>query len=460
MKKIIKLFLILIASILLVVLLYIAITFPPVMAGMVSKTVCSCVYVTGRTVESVKEKELQVFPGLSSAGIEMNTNDSTVVAHVLWTKSKSIYRKGLGCTLLSERSEEEVLNQQFNIASAPTSNQDSLLWPYGNIKSDSIIPNVDYTAITKSITDAFVDFDLRKPANTHGVVVLYDGQIVGEKYAEGFDQHSKLMGWSMTKSITNALIGILVKDGKLKTEDPAPVSEWNDDERKQITLNNLLQANSGLEWSESYFVPTSDFHNMFMKSDDKGEYAANRKLKYAPNTVFEYSSGTTNILSRMIRQTVGDESYHTFPYERLFYKIGMNNTILEPDASGTFVGSSYCYATARDWARFGLLYMNDGVWNSERILPEGWVKYTTTSTTASEIGEYGAQWWLNVGMKNNPSIRKYPKLPTDAYWADGFEEQYVMVIPSKKLVIVRLGVSHHGFDFTRMANGIISALPK
>jgi CubicO group peptidase (beta-lactamase class C family) len=161
----------------------------------------------------------------------------------------------------------------------------------------------------------------------------------------------------------------------------------------------------------------------------------------------------------MIRQQLGDSVYHAFPYEQLFYKIGMNNTVLEVDASGTFVGSSYSYATARDWARFGLLYLNDGVWNKERILPEGWVKYTTTPATTAEIGQYGAQWWLNAGSKTNLSNRKYPELPTDAYWADGFEEQYVMVIPSKKLVIARLGVSHHGFDFSKMANTIIRALP-
>ncbi len=460
MKKIIKLLLLFIASIILVVLIYVAATFPTVMAGMVSKTVCSCVYVTGRTVESVKDKELQVFPGLSSAGIEMNTVDSTVVATILWIKSKAIYRKGLGCTLLAERSEETVRNQQFNLAAAPTVNQDSVAWPNGNLKSDSIFANVNHEAINNALTDAFMDVDPTKPANTHSIIVLYNGQIVGEKYAEGFDRNSKMMGWSMTKSITNALVGILVNDGKLKIEDPAPVSEWKDDDRKNITLNNLLQMSSGLSWSESYYVPSSDFHNMFIRSDDKGAYAANRKLKFAPNTVFEYSSGTTNLLSRMIRQQVGDEMYYAFPYEKLFYKIGMNNIILEPDVSGTFVGSSYSYATARDWARFGLLYLNDGVWNNERILPEGWVKYTTTTNTTSDIGEYGAQWWLNVGVKNNSSIRKYPKLPTDAYWADGFEEQYVMVIPSKKLVIVRLGVSHHGFNITKIASAIIEAIPQ
>jgi len=289
---------------------------------------------------------------------------------------------------------------------------------------------------------------------------VYDGQIIGEKYAPGLDIHSKLAGWSMAKSVTNALIGILVAEDKLKTNDPAPVAEWKTDVRKDITLNDLLQASSGLSWSESYFVPTSDFHNMFIKSDDKGAYAASRKLKQRPGELFQYSSGTTNILSRIIRQTTGEEQYYRFPYEKLFYKIGMNETVIEPDASGTFVGSSYVFATARDWARFGLLFLNDGVWNGERILPEGWVAYSMTPAPSAKMGEYGAQWWLNRGAPEKPEIRKYPELPPDAYWADGFEEQFVMVIPGKKLVIVRLGVSHHGFDFTKLALGILNALPE
>jgi CubicO group peptidase (beta-lactamase class C family) len=138
----------------------------------------------------------------------------------------------------------------------------------------------------------------------------------------------------------------------------------------------------------------------------------------------------------------------------------MNHTIIEPDPSGTYVGSSYAFASARDWARFGLLYLNDGVWNGERILPEGWVAYSSTPSPAAKLGEYGAQWWLNHGAEGNPEMRKYPGLPQDAFWADGFEEQYVMVIPSKKLVIVRLGVSHHGFDFTKLAVDIQKALPQ
>jgi CubicO group peptidase (beta-lactamase class C family) len=137
----------------------------------------------------------------------------------------------------------------------------------------------------------------------------------------------------------------------------------------------------------------------------------------------------------------------------------MHHTIMEPDPSGTFVGSSYSYATARDWARFGLLYLNDGIWDGVRILPEGWVEYTTTPARATKIGEYGAQWWLNRGNKDDPSMRSYPSLPLDAYWADGFEQQYVMVIPAKKLVIVRLGVSHTGIEFEQLVNRILDAVP-
>ena len=266
------------------------------------------------------------------------------------------------------------------------------------------------------------------------------------------------MGWSMTKSITNALVGILVKEGKLNVETSAPVAEWQDDDRNKITLNHLLQASSGLEWSESYFAPAGSFHQMFIKTDDKGAYAATRTLAHEPGTFFQYSSGTTNIISKIIRQTVGDSEYYKFPWEKLFYKIGMNHMIMEPDASGTFVGSSYGYASARDWARFGLLYLNDGVWNGEAILPSGWVKYSVTPAPAADMGKYGAQWWLNAGDAHNPQLRKYPALPADAFWADGFEEQYAMVIPSKKLVIVRLGVSHHGFDIVRLVNGVIDAV--
>ncbi len=459
MKKWLKRILWGIIALVVIALGYVLITFPTVMAGMVSKTTCSCVFVTNRTVESVREKELTVFPGLSSAGIDVNNNDSTVTALVLWKSSKAIFRKGLGCTLLSEADEATVRAQKMSLPSAAINN-DTIKWPTGNLVQDTTLAGIDYDAVHKAIDNAFADVDPAKPVFTHGVVVVYNGQLIGEKYAEGFDYHSRLMGWSMTKSITNALVALLVKDGKLKIEDAAPVAEWQNDDRKNITINNLLQASSGLRWSESYFVPTSDFHNMFIRSDDKAAYAASLPLKHKPGEFFQYSSGTTNILSRIVRKTVGDDLYYRLPYERLFYKIGMTTAIIEPDASGTFVGSSYSFASARDWARFGMLYLNDGVWNGERILPEGWVKYTSTPGAAAKARQYGAQWWLNLGAIDGKDV-EYPGLPNESLIADGFERQFIVVVPSKKLVVVRLGVTHNkNFSMANLVNGVIEGLPK
>ena len=460
MKRFFKILSLSLLGLLLLTLIYVFITFPPVMAGMAAKTMCSCVYVSARTPQSVKEKELRVFPGLSSSTILVNDEDSSVTATVFWKTSKAIFRKGLGCTLLAQQSEEEVRAQKFLLAEVPQINQDSMLWPSGNKTINVIQSDVNYELIDQAIGQSFVESDSERPTNTHAVVVVYKNQIIGERYAEGFDKNSKLMGWSMTKSIVNALVGVLVKEKKLDVYQPAPVSEWQNDARSKITLHNLLQASSGLSWSESYFSPASEFHRMFIHSDDKGGYAASQELVHEPGTFFQYSSGTTNIISRILRQTLGDSEYYRFPYQNFFYKIGMNQALMEPDASGTFVGSSYSFATARDWARFGLLYLNDGVWNGERILPEGWVKYSVTPASTAERGKYGAQWWLNAGDPKISTLRIYPQLPMDAFWADGFEEQSVMVIPSKSLVIVRLGVSHHGFDFASLAKTIIEAVPE
>lgn len=448
-----------IVIILVTALIYASVIAPPVMTGMAAKTVCSCVYVTGRTFESVKKEELQVFPMLSSLDIEL-LPDSSVTATLLWNTSKAIYRKGLGCTLLAEQTEEAVRNQKINIAGAPPFNQDTVAWPAGN----KIIPTdqgVNQELLTKAIEDAFADKDPENPIFTHAVVVVYNGEIIGEKYAPGFDINTRMMGWSMTKSITNALIGILVKDEKLRVNDAAPIEEWQNDDRKSIRIENLLQATTGLKWNEGYFNPMADFHTMFIRKDDKASFAASRKSEYPPGERFEYSSGATNILSRIIRQSVGDEMYYRFPYERLFYKTGMHTAIIETDASGTFVASSYAYASARDWARFGLLYLNDGMFGTERILPEGWVEYSTTPSRAAKLQEYGAQIWINKGEPENPSNCYFKGLPNEAIVFDGFEENSVVIIPSKNLVVVRLGVTHNAnFSLANLVNGVIAALPE
>jgi len=460
MKKLAKSFLIVLLFLVLLFLVYVLVTFPPIMGGMGAKTLCSCLFVSGRTEESVMAKELQVFPGLDKLNYSINREDSTVTAKLFWQTSKAIYREGLGCTLLAEASEEEVRSQRFNLHDRQFPRQDTIPWPTGDLHAVTASQHADRLAIERVLDDVFTEPDPQRPRNTHAVIVLYGGKIINERYADGFGPHSVFTGWSMTKSLTNALVGILVKQGKLKVTDPAPIEAWQRDERKNITIHHLLQASSGLAWSESYFLPGADCHNMFIHSDDKGGYAMTREIFHKPGTHFQYSSGTTNILSKIIRQTVGNSGYHRFPYDELFSKIGMHHALIEPDASGTFVASSYGFASARDWARLGLLYLKNGVWNGERILPEDWVRYSTAPAPAALRREYGAHLWLNLGEEGNPVNAKFPGLPNEAIIFSGFEDNFVVIIPSRDLVIVRLGVSHHDtFDIGELVTDIMEALP-
>jgi CubicO group peptidase (beta-lactamase class C family) len=428
----------------------------PIIAGYGAKNLCSCVFVAGRDPQQVMAQELG--GSLVNLGTyKAHYEDSSATGSVLGlSERKAIYRKGLGCTLVSEISEEELRNQKINLANKPASNQDTMAWPQGNRVTDSSLHK--FKNLASVVDAAFVEPDIENPINTRAVVILHHGEIVAEKYAPTFNKNTKLIGWSMTKTITNAMVGVLVKQGKLKVEEPAPVNEWAADERSKITLSNLMQASSGLAWQEIYGGP-STATNMLFRERDAGGFAAQSKLQYPPNTKWYYSSGTTNIISRIIRQTIGDAGYFQFAYQEIFNKIGAYSMVIEPDASGTFIGSSFSYATARDWARFGLLYLNDGVWNNERILPEGWVKYSTTPADAAPQGEYGAQIWLNAGNKNNPNDKRYPNVPNDLYLMDGFEGQCVIVVPSRNAVIVRLGLSQkREFDVNAFVRDVLKAL--
>ncbi|HET6252792.1 MAG TPA: serine hydrolase [Puia sp.] len=411
----------------------------PIISGYGAKVLCSGVFVAGRNPDQVIKNDLSGFP--SNLGTyTVNRADSSVTGKV-WGMAvrKAIYRYGLGATLVSGMTEEELREQRIDRAAAPAVNPDTMNWPLGDrvgrvedalgggpgLSADG--DGVDTAALSEAVGMAFGDHGI-KGTGTRAVIVVHRGQIIAERYAPGFDRHTRLTGWSMTKGITGALIGILVREGRLNIAQRAPVDIWQDDERSKITMENLLRMNSGLKWWEFYGGP-SDATRMLFKEKDMGEYAMKSKLAHQPGEVFYYSSGTANILSSVIRQTVGDSDYYRFPYEQLFYRIGMYSAVLEPDAGGTFVGSSYCYATARDWARFGLLYLQDGVWNGQRVLPEGWVNFTRTGE------EYGALWWLNRGGR-------HPHVPKDCYACEGYEGQYIWVIPSKDLVVVRMALEN------------------
>jgi CubicO group peptidase (beta-lactamase class C family) len=429
----------------------------PIISGYGAKAVCSCVFISGRSADDVITKELGSSP-LSLGSFAVDLKDSSASGNVFgFAKRKAIYRKGLGCTLINELSESDVRSQKTILATRPTVNQDSVLWPMGNLYADTVVPNIDLDLLNTAVNEAFAEPTNKPLRRTRAVIVLYNGKIVAEKYDDSFNANKPHTGWSMTKSITSALVGILVKQGKLKIEDKNLFSEWNNDERKNIKLDNLLHANSGLKWDEVYTKP-SPATNMLYRKDDMTGYARSLKADEEPGKHFKYSSGTANIVAGIIRSATGQD-YYRFPYEQLFYKIGMYSAVIEPDASGTFVGSSYCFASPRDWARFGLLYLNDGVTNGERILPEGWVKYTTTPATGAAMGEYGALFWLNAGAPGNPNNRKYPKVPTDCFYAAGHEGQYVWIIPSKKLLVVRLSLEQGSdLDENRFLADIINAI--
>ena len=420
----------------------------PIISGYSAKNACSCVFLQGRTKEDVMKEELASFP-LSAGSININFEDSSVTGTVLgMAKRKAIFRNGLGCTLVNNLSEAEIRSQVFTIPQ-PVFIQDSIAWPSGDKLTGSPVTSINRTKLDTAISFVFNHRYKNKEVYTRALLVVHNGAIVAEQYAPGYNKTSRFLGWSMAKSVTSALTGILVKVGKLAVSQPAPVSTWKKttDKRHSISVENLLQQTSGLDFLENY-SSYSNVTNMLFNEGDMAGYTSSLPLKDQPGSLFYYSSGNSNILSGIVRSSMDERQYPAFPYTALFHKIGMNHTLLEPDASGTFVGSSYVYASARDYARFGLLYLNDGVWNGERILPEGWVQRTITPPSSNKMKNYGYQFWLNGLDKDNTSKREYPEMPADMFLAGGYGGQRIYIIPSLQLVIVRMGLNmfdEHGF---------------
>jgi hypothetical protein len=284
-------------------------------------------------------------------------------------------------------------------------------------------------------------------------MVVHKGVPVAEAYKPQFNQKTRFLSWSMAKSFMNAMVGILVKQGKLDIMQPTGLDEWKNDERSKITLNDLMQMQSGLRWNEDY-GNRSDVTLMLHCESDMGHFALDRLVAYLAGTHWYYSSGASNIVSYLIRKKFSNDSlYYVFANNKLFNKIGAPDAVLEVDPTGTRIGSSYLYATARDYARFGLLFENDGVFNGERILPEGWVKYTTTVASASK-GIYGSFFWLNWG-------RSLPSAPEDMFACDGHDGQHIYILPTQQLVVVVLGyspTSKGGMDTNGLLKDILGTL--
>ena len=395
-----------------------------------SKVLCSIVFGTRRTVDVQRAPEVtaESYRLLRLFQSRVDPISRTVTTSFFGLRPRTaVYRPGLGATLMFPGADGGSGLRRAETATAPS----SALRKSRSARLDHVVEA------------AFTEPNRRRRRRTYAIVVLRDGEMIAEQYAAGFDSETPLPGWSMTKSVLNALVGILVGEQRLSLQDRALLPEWQPpDPRSAITLEDLLRMRSGLKFSEVYADFSSEVIEMLFNRPDAAAYASGRPLVFVPGTTWSYASGTSNILSAIVRRVVG-EPYLDWPRQVLFEPLGMTSAILEPDASGTFVCSSFMLATARDWARFGQLFLQDGVWNGTRVLPDGWVAFSRSPTSQSPNHNYGAHWWLKLQPEMGGGTPAAARIPGDAFFAVGHEAQTLTVIPSRRLVVVRLGLSVH-----------------
>lgn len=426
----------------------------PIITAFAAKGMCSSVFLANKTPERVEAEDLSFFP-ISLAKSVIDYDEKSVTSTVFGlAKRKTVFREGLGAVLVLETPEEE-LKQSVFVLPYPGYSQDTILWPKGNILPLEKVTGVDYDRLNELLDTCFDTPGSEPFKKTLGIAVVYNNQLIAEKYLDGYDYNTMFHGWSMTKSIAGAYAGVLYDEGKLTIDEPTGFEEWQNDERKNIMVKNIIQMSSGLDWYENYFT-ISDATIMLMQKDNMLASVLNNKLKYLPGTHWNYSSGDANLLSGIIRKTINNNAdYHNFIYTKLLYPIGMLQTKVETDADGLFVASSYAYGTTRDWARFGMLFLNNGVFAGDTIISKDWVDFLKTPAQASN-GKYAGTFWLK---ESNPE-RALVDVPDDVFFANGFQGQRVYIIPSKKLVVVRMGYSLTNFDLNNFLSEIIKTLPE
>jgi CubicO group peptidase (beta-lactamase class C family) len=382
-----------------------------------AKIVCSNVFLAGRDPGEVLRTDVQA-PGIALLGlmrVSVDRHQQVVRAGLLGFigNGLAVARPGTGCTVLPDG--------KLAPTSAPAPAPDpapatDAAWPEGR------------TVVTTAALDRLLADDAVAGPGMRGIVVVHDGRIVAERYAPGFSATTPLLGWSMTKSVVAGLVGLLLKDGALTLEQSAG---WPaGDDRARIRIADLLAMSSGLRFNEAYGA-VSDVTRMLYLQSDMAEFARAQPPLHPPGEFWSYSSGSANILARLVQDA--SPLGRAYPAERLFKPLGMVSAVMEADEHGTLVGSSYMYATARDWARYGLFLAQDGVWRGQELLPRGYVAMMASPVAAS-AGEYGhgLVWlWGSEGFG----------LPADTFWMEGHDGQYTAIIPSRALVVVRLGLT-------------------
>lgn len=406
-----------------------------VATGLVSHTLCSAKFVSGidpdqAYVETVKPMgKMYLLDWALTYDIDTRRQEASASVGGLF-RSRAIFRKGAGCLVVHG------VPPNLRVVDPGTAAVDPL-------------PQVETTDVRlRAILDRLF---ARRDLATKAIVIIQDGRIVAERYAPGYGTMTPLQGWSVRKSVINALVGILVRQRRLEVSQPAPVPLWRNDPRREITIDHLLRMTSGLALAEtnSGFDPVSRM--LFLERDMAG-FAERARLEAKPGSRWKYTTGNTIILGRIIRDVSGGtpEGVVRFARRELFEPLGMSTATLEFDAAGTLTSM---YASARDWARFGVLFADGGVHTGQQILPDNWIRYSTSPTRDSG---YGAGWWLGGAQ-----WRRDWALPNDAFYASGLLHQKLLVVPSARLVIARFGVTHGDDDgFGWVAENVLSALQR
>lgn len=430
-------------------------------SGMISHTLCTNVLILGRNQAEVEAADLSSIQR-ENASSEINQEAQTVTSTFgfgpFGNSSTSVYRPGCGCGVTGDFS-IEASKKWSNLKYKELSNNTQQKWQTVN----DTLTGIDYSALNKIVNGAFDEtINIEEGKNTRAVLVHYKGHLIAEKYGEGFHGDLPLRGMSMTKSIISALAGVLVHQGKLHIHQTTDLQTYKNakDTRNKITINQILQMTAGYDYNEAYESdPRNLLSTMLMTQGDMAGFADDVPLRATPGETWDYQTVHSVLLSKIVRNHAGSfDDYLKLVHEDFFDRVGMHHSFLQADASGTFTGGAFAYASPRDWMRFGLLYLNDGLnENGERILTEDWVKYTNTPSEASlKSRAYGAQFWLNAKSKK----QWIPDAPEDMFAAKGHYGQYVVIIPSIDLAIVRLGQTYNkaAFDIDKFIVEILSIL--
>jgi CubicO group peptidase (beta-lactamase class C family) len=412
---------------------------PSVATGIGAKLACSAKYVSEFKEEKIAA-DIKVYSSiLALLDYQYNDDRKTVVAALGPFARSASFHPSVGCYLDYDKNDP-----RKSISVAPVV-APIAAWPKGNV-----VFTIDGNIQEK--LDQMLKADNQQGHDTRALLIVKNGKIVAESYAKGINAATPLLGWSMTKSVNALLLGQLEMQGLVDVEDTRLFSEWKD-ERKNIRLEDLLTMTDGLAYEEEY-DPGQIATKMLFQSEDTAKFMTRVKQRHTPGEYFEYSSGTANLLSEIIHQNIEGTNQQDIVevYDRFFRPLGMTSVTLETDAKGLMMGSSYMFASARDWAKIGQLMLNNGELNGQRFVSKSWVDRSIMPNHSENKKSYGYQWWLNKGSQT----KRWPSLPQSSYAALGNREQRLLVVPEEQIVIVRLGWSKDDYIDDENFSAIVS----